>query len=185
MKKNKEFETERIKLVKPNLKYLEEFFIYASKPNIGPMAGWMPHKNITESKFILEEMMKNDYTWIITTKDDKFIGTIDLRPTEWYQLFRPQAYELGYSIDDTYWGQGITVEAANLLLDYAFNELKIKEIEVSHADHNHQSRRVIEKLGFRFLKSEYQEKYRNYALSMSLYKMTKYDYDRRDKIWVH
>ena len=101
MKSFKEFETERIKLVKPDLKYLEDFYNYASKPNIGPMAGWMPHKNIMESKFILEEMIKEGNTWVIVWKEtNKLIGTIDLRPTEWFYLFKPQAYELGYSLDD-------------------------------------------------------------------------------------
>jgi len=182
MKSFKEFETERIKLVKPDLKYLEDFYNYASKPNIGPMAGWMPHKNIMESKFILEEMINEGKTWVIVWKEtNKLIGTIDLRPTEWFYLFKPQAYELGYSLDDLYWGKGIAVEASNLLIDYAFLERGIKELEVRHAEENYRSKRVIEKLGFKFQKAEFQEKYRTYTNRIWIYNMTKYDYERRVK----
>ena len=35
----KEFRTNRIKLITPDFKYLKDFHEYASKPNIGPMAG--------------------------------------------------------------------------------------------------------------------------------------------------
>lgn len=177
----KEFETERLKLIKPNQKYLEDFYHYAKKPNIGPMAGWPPHQNIAESKFILEEMAKSDKTWSIIWKEtDTLIGTIDLRPVDSFFVFKTTSYELGYAIDDEYWGRGIVVEAANLLLDYAFNELRVKEVIVGHGEQNLQSKRVIEKLGFVFEKAEYEEQFRTYTNRMWRYKMSKYDYERRN-----
>lgn len=178
----KEFESDRIKLVAPSLNYLEEFYLYASKPNIGPMAGWMPHQNLLESKHILEEMAKSRHTWFIVWKENnEFIGTIDLRPLASVLVFKITNYEIGYSLNDTYWGLGIAVEASNLLIDYAFKELKAKEIEVSHTEQNIQSKRVIEKLGFVFRKAEYREEYRTYTHRMWFYSMTKYDYERRKK----
>lgn len=179
----REFETERIKLVKPSLRYLEDFYNYAKKPNIGPMAGWTPHQSIKESMQILEAMAKDNKTWAIIWKEtNKLIGTIDLRVNDDGYIFKPTSYELGYSLDDTHWGMGIAVEASNLLLDYAFNELRVKEVIVKHTDQNNQSRRVIEKLGFEFQKAEYDERYKTHTLRMWTYKMTKYHYDRRSKL---
>ena len=55
--------------------------------------------------------------------------------------------ELGYSLNPNYWGNGLIVEAAEAVLDYGFNVLKVKRIEVSTFETNHQSIRVCEKLG--------------------------------------
>lgn len=176
----KEFQTERIKLVKPDKKYLKDFFEYASKPMIGPMAGWMPHDNISVTECVLEEMIKTKHTWfIIWRKNDKMIGTIDLTPDEESLVFKPTVYELGYSIDNNFWGQGIAVEASNLLLDYAFLDLKIKEITARHSEQNIRSKRVLEKLGFEFMRAEYDERFKRFTNRVWIYKLTKYHYDRR------
>lgn len=178
----KEFETIRLKLIKPSQDYLKEFFDYAKKPHIGPMAGWMPHESILESKHVIDEMISSGSTWFIVLKDtNEFVGTIDLRPVEMHVIFRPTIYELGFAIDDIFWGQGITVEASKALIKYGFEQLNLKEIIVKHMEQNIQSKRVIEKLGFTFEKAEYDETTRTYTTRVWSYKMTKYDYDRRKK----
>lgn len=176
----KEFQTNRIKLTKPDFKYLKDFYNYASKPHIGPMAGWMPHQNISVTKRVLEEMADDQHTWfIIWLENDKMIGTIDLTPDHDTYIFKPTRYELGYSIDDEYWGKGIAIEASNLLLDYAFQELKVKEVIAKHSEQNQRSKRVLEKLGFEFTSAEFDEKYQQFTFRIWNYKMTKYRYERR------
>ncbi len=176
----KEFQTNRIKLVAPNLKYLEDFYHYAQKPNIGPMAGWLPHSHLSLTKAVLEDMKKDKHTWfIIWQETDRMIGTIDLTPDYDSYVFKPTVYELGYSIDDEFWGMGIAVEACNLLLDYAFQELKVKEVIAKHSEQNFRSKRVLEKLGFEFTSAGFDERYKQFTFRVWNYKMTKYHYDRR------
>ena len=41
----------------------------------------MPHDNISTTKYVLEDMIKDKHTWfIIWLENDKMIGTIDLTP---------------------------------------------------------------------------------------------------------
>ena len=52
----KRLETNRLILRDLKLSDLDHFYQYAKKENIGPMAGWHPHRSIEESEMIL----KND-----------------------------------------------------------------------------------------------------------------------------
>ena len=49
-------ETERLILRKWTQDDAESLFIYAKNPNVGPIAGWPPHKNIEESRDIIENV---------------------------------------------------------------------------------------------------------------------------------
>jgi RimJ/RimL family protein N-acetyltransferase len=40
-----EIKTERLVLRRPEKRDTEDFFKYASKKTVGPMAGWQPHQN--------------------------------------------------------------------------------------------------------------------------------------------
>lgn len=121
---------------------------YAKKPNIGPLAGWEPHQSIEESKLILTWMMKQKDIYAITIKgEDHLIGTIGLHVRDHYQESDP-IREIGYVLDDDYWGLGIMTEAVLGMLDYAFSILKLEEIIVAHQIHNTRSKRVIEKTFF-------------------------------------
>jgi|GEM_PF-4390394 len=57
--------------------------------------------------------------------------------------------EIGYMIDDTYWGQGLTGEAAQCVIDYVVRHLCIRTIIGFHRAVNIQSRRVFDKMGFK------------------------------------
>ena len=57
---------------------------------------------------------------------------------------------MGYWIGEEYWGQGLVVEACQELIKHAFEDLKIKKIHASCRYENHQSKRVLEKLGFKY-----------------------------------
>lgn len=94
-----------------------------------------------------EEDRKNDegYNFGIFKHDDRLIGTINL-----FQVLRGaiQGAFIGYFLDKEYNGKGYTTEAAKLVVDYAFNELKLHRIEAGVMPHNIGSIRVLEKAGF-------------------------------------
>lgn len=94
-----------------------------------------------------EENWKNDesYNFGIFKTDGTLIGTINL-----FQVIRGslQSAFIGYFLDRSHNGKGYTTEAAKLLVDYAFNELKLHRIEAGVMPHNIGSIRVLEKAGF-------------------------------------
>ena len=60
----------------------------------------------------------------------------------------PDILEIGYVLHPDLWGQGLMPEAVSALVDFGFTELELHKIEIAVYDHNPQSRRVAEKLGF-------------------------------------
>ena len=57
--------------------------------------------------------------------------------------------EIGYFVDEAYWGRGIACEALRLLEEIAFNDLDIVRIEINMLKKNKASERVAIKCGYR------------------------------------
>lgn len=55
---------------------------------------------------------------------------------------------IGYVLDQNHNGKGYTTEAVNLVVNYAFNTLKLHRIEAGVIPHHKASIRVLEKNGF-------------------------------------
>lgn len=58
--------------------------------------------------------------------------------------------ELGYSLSEDYWGQGIMTEAARRLLQYGFETLGLDSVMIRTGTTNERSQRVIDKCGFHY-----------------------------------
>ena len=52
-----------------------------------------------------------------------------------------------------YWGQGLMTEAVQAVIAYLFERVQLDFILVGHFDWNRQSKRVVEKCGFTYLKT--------------------------------
>ena len=63
---------------------------------------------------------------------------------------RDDECELGYWIGKPFWGQGLIPEAAKELIRHAFQDLGMQKIWCGYYDGNENSRRVQEKLGFKY-----------------------------------
>ena len=128
---------------------VDDMYEYAKSALVGPTAGWRPHTNPSETKAIIATFIGNQNrgelgVWAIVERDSgKMIGTIEL----YNYTYRFMA-ELGYSLNPDFWGNGYIVEAAQAVIDYGFNVLKVRRIEAGTFETNHQSIRVCEKLGF-------------------------------------
>lgn len=129
-----------------------DLYEYAKSDLVGPNAGWKPHKSEDESKEIIKMFINNNDTYAIVLKsENKVIGGIGLHnrnPDE--KLKNLEQREIGYVLNPTYWGNGYAPEAANCLLNYAFNELNLDLIWCGHFDFNSNSKRVSEKCGFKY-----------------------------------
>ena len=128
----------------------ECLYHFAKNPKIGPIAGWPPHKNIEESLEIIKTVFSKKETYAITI-EDKAIGCAGfLFYPNTNHYWEDEGVELGYWIGEEYWGQGLVVEACKELIKHGFEDLNINKIYASFRHENHQSKRVLEKLGFKY-----------------------------------
>ncbi len=58
---------------------------------------------------------------------------------------------LFYLLKSWFWGQGLATEAARAVLGYAFGELELERVDSGAAFENLASKRVMEKIGMRFI----------------------------------
>lgn len=145
----KSLETERLTLKMFTLEDAEELYAYARNPNVGPHAGWSPHKSVHESKEIIKRLFIPVETWAIRLKDqDRVIGSIGLE----HDKYRPDANskELGYSLAEEFWRQGIMTEAAKEVIRFGFEELALEQIGICTGTANIRSQSVIRKCGFKY-----------------------------------
>src|SRR5262249_22667510 len=84
-----------------------------------------------------------------------FVGCCGLR--RWAYTPADVDFELGFHIVPRCWGYGLASEAARGALDYAWRVLRLAKVYAGHHPDNHASRRILEKLGFRFLEDVFYE----------------------------
>ena len=147
--------TERLTLRPWKESDLNDFYEYASVDGVGQMAGWIPHRNVEESRRILSSFMKQKKTFALEYKG-KVIGSLGVEAyseENYPELDALQGREIGYVLSRAYWGQGLMPEAVKAVIDWLFNEEELDFIIVGHFDRNTQSRRVVQKCGFRYMKT--------------------------------
>jgi ribosomal-protein-alanine N-acetyltransferase len=153
---NTQLETQRLILRPWNESDLNDFFEYASVDGVGEMAGWKHHESIEVSREILQSFMADKNVFAIVYKENgKVIGSLGLH-TSWANGDMNYSYlklkEIGYVLSKSYWGQGLIPEAVNEALRFCFEIIGLDAVTIAHFAYNNQSRRVIEKCGFKFVK---------------------------------
>lgn len=133
-----------------------DFFEYASIPGVGEMAGWPHHKSIETSQKILQGFLEEKEVFALELKEnDKVIGSLGLHYS-WAnddpKYAAQKSKEIGYVLSRDYWGRGLVPEAVCAVVSMCFNEYNCDMLTCGHFNTNHQSRRVIEKSGFKFEK---------------------------------
>ena len=125
-------------------------FKYASDPEVGPRAGWPPHKNVEESLEVIRKFFSNDYTWAIELKGTgEVIGCVGYLPAGLSNLqIDEDQCEVGYWIAHPYWGQGLCTESLRLVIDLCFKVKGFTVLWGSFFISNPASGRVMEKCGF-------------------------------------
>ena len=143
-------ETNRILLRSWRDEDAEALFKYASDPEVGPRAGWPPHKSVEESLEIIRTVFHSDTNWAIELKETgEPIGAIGYMPMPQSNLpMREGEPLIGYWVGKPYWNQGICTEALELLLEHIRKTTDIKSLISSHYYDNPASGRVMEKCGF-------------------------------------
>ncbi len=152
---NIRIETDRLILRPWRETDVEDFYEYARVDGVGQMAGWLPHKDIEESRTVLGFFIRDKKTFAIELKENgKVIGSLGLEEREG-ELPVPEdamGREIGYAIGKDYWGRGLVPEAVKAVIDHCFRELDFDWLTCGHFNRNHQSRRVVEKCGFHYIR---------------------------------
>ncbi len=128
----------------------DSLYKYAKDPDIGPIAGWPPHKSVAESLDIIKNVFNAEQCYAICEKgSDKAIGAIELKLNGHTDMTeKDDECELGYWIGKSFWGRGYMPEAARELLRHGFENLGMTTIWCGYYDGNDKSKRVQEKVGF-------------------------------------
>lgn len=187
----KTLESARLILRNWQISDLDDLHEFASNKKVADLAGFKIKNNKTDSLNILQRFItdSNDSLWEIELKKmdkvvvwaielkelNKVVGWLELCEATCAPLKEKCSYskEIGFTLSEEYWGQGLMPEAIQLVLNYLFNEEEIDCIVCSHFIYNSQSEKAIKKCGFKFYLEDDTEKY--YCLTkIQLIKSNKY-----------
>ncbi|MBD2800230.1 GNAT family N-acetyltransferase [Xenorhabdus sp. M] len=85
--------------------------------------------------------------WAVELKQShEFMGFVGLNIPNIEFPFSP-FIEIGWRLDQPFWGKGYACEAARRVLDFAFTEMNLKEIVAFTTTSNYRSESVMKKLG--------------------------------------
>ncbi|MGA9531507.1 MAG: GNAT family N-acetyltransferase [Anaerolineales bacterium] len=141
-------ETERLILRQPKLSDADDVFVFSSDPvvqkyNAEPTTERSEAEEIIRS-YNSEYERTEGVIWGITLSGvDTVIGMIGFH----YWSVHNRA-TLGYDLAHEFWGRGIGSEAARRVLRFGFGNMGLNRIEAPTIEDNHESVRLLEKLGF-------------------------------------
>lgn len=126
---------------------------WASNKEVTKFLMWPTHENISISKKVLEEWVKNYsksdfYHWAITLKKNGLepIGTISVVAHDDIVGM----VHIGYCIGQQWWYKGITSEALNHIIKFLFDKVQVQRIESRHDPRNPNSGAVMRKCGMKY-----------------------------------
>ena len=74
------FSTERLFLRPWKATDAESLYEHAKNPEVGPIAGWPPHKNIEESRGVIQNVFNGKECYAVCLQsDNRAVGAIELK----------------------------------------------------------------------------------------------------------
>ncbi len=149
-------ETQRLKLRPLEPTDVDDLWTHASDPKLSPLMSWSAHKDRAETKAFVEGQIAarakgTDLAWAIE-HEGRASGCIGLSGITWtMRAWRIDRAELGYWLAIPLWKQGYMTEAATAATRWAFETLGLHKITIGCIEGNEASKKIIEKLGYRFL----------------------------------
>lgn len=124
---------------------------WASDPEVTRFLTWSPHyseevtKNLLRS-WVLSYKNNQTYQWAIVPKAvGEVIGSISVVRIDEHN----ECIEFGYCIGQSWWHQGITSMALQVLIQFFFDKAGVHRITAAHAAENPNSGKVMEKCRMR------------------------------------
>lgn len=129
-------------------------YSYACKEIVARYTLWQPHQSLADTEafirdYVFKHYQDQEYEPLgitLSQQPDTVIGTCGA----WWASQKNSTLEIGYALNDAYWGQGITSEAVTALLDYSFENVKVNRIQAHFKKENIASGRVMENAGMTY-----------------------------------
>lgn len=141
--------TRRLLLRRASMSDAADLYEYGRNPEVARHVLWEAYGSINDARAYVRYLQRQyrshaPSSWCIEhLATGKVIGTIGLM---WWSQEHSSA-ELGYSLSQEYWNQGLMTEALEEVIRYCFQELDIHRLEAQHECTNPASGRVMEKAG--------------------------------------
>ena len=148
-----ELRTERLILRKYRPEDAEELYrSLGTDPFMHQYTGWNPYASLemaekTVNAFISSYQNDHFYGWAIETEGG-FVGTIGAYD------YADDQIETGFSVVRPFWGRGYASEALRAVLTYLTENEGISRVTAWCAEENIGSRKVMEKAGMKFVRTE-------------------------------
>ena len=128
----------------------EALFPYASDPEVGPRAGWPPHKSVEDSLEAIHKYFSGESVWAIVLKETgEIIGCVGYHTPKTSNMnLEPDEVEVGSWVARPYWNQGFSSEALGRVIEYCRELGTLSTVYGEHFIDNPASGRMMEKLGF-------------------------------------
>lgn len=97
-----------------------------------------------ERKFYDDGNRDDETIQLLITAEDDRVGMLELSPIDWVR----GVAEIAYWVHPDYQGQGIATDALDTVVDYAFDELRLRKVIAEVFATNEASQHVVESAGF-------------------------------------
>ena len=152
-------ETDRLILRELVASDAEGLFAIDSDPDVHRYLGNNPVKSMEQIKDVIQ-FIRNQYVengigrWAMIEKTThNFVGWAGLKLIKEPTNHHCNYYDLGYRLHKNYWGKGFATEAAKASVDYGINQLNLKDIYGIADVNNVASKKVLEKVGLKFIET--------------------------------
>ena len=141
--------TERLTLRQLESADAEDMLAFSGDPYVqrfnGPVYNTVDEVEELVDWYDAEYRNQDGISWAVTfTGENKVIGMFGLH--HWSR--RHRRAEAGYDLAKAYWGQGIASETLRTILTFGFEQLNLHRIYAGTIADNHESVRLLERLGF-------------------------------------
>jgi len=147
--------TERLILREMLVSDAEALFEMDSNPKVHQYLWNKPLKNSSEVQSYIESV-KNQYLennigrFVVVLKEtNELMGWAGLKYNTEMVNNKIHFYDIGYRLNERFWGKGYASEASFAWLDYGFNVMKIKVMEAAAHSDNIASNKILLKIGLK------------------------------------
>lgn len=146
-------ETDRLLLREMKLSDAEALFEMDRNPKVHEYLWNTPLTDVNEVKNIInsvQEQYKQNKIgrFVMVLKDtNEVIGWAGLKFNTEMVNNKIHFYDIGYRLDEKFWGKGYASEASFAWLDYGFKIMKIPVMEAAAHSDNIASNRILQKIG--------------------------------------
>ena len=165
-------ETDRLILRELKTSDIEAFFAMDCNPIVHQYLWNKPVQKIEETIEIIE-FVRKQYAdngigrfAIISNETNEFIGWAGLKYNTELVNNKINFYDIGYRLDEKFWGKGYASEASFAWQKYAFETMNIKTLDAAAHTKNIASNRILQKIGMQMT-----EQYLEDGISWNWYAM--------------